>query len=69
MFYAMLGGLLGFVLGNFLGALLLGLRQGRSVSEIGTRMAVLKDNAEKAASEAESSIRARFAGRSRRRPD
>ena len=65
MFYALLGGLVGFVLGNVLGALLLGLRKGEGMSDVGARVAALKDNAEKAANEAESSMRTRC-GRRRR---
>ena len=62
MLYAMLGGLIGFVLGNVLAAVMLGVRRGRSVSEVGERLA----NAEQAANDAEAVIRSRFARRQRR---
>lgn len=66
MLYAMLGGLIGFVLGNVLAAVMLGVRRGRSVSEVGERLATFKSNAEQAANDAEAVIRSRFARRPRR---
>ena len=62
----MLGGLIGFVLGNILAAVMLGVRRGRSVNEVGIRVAAFKANAEQAANDAEDMIRSRFKRRSRR---